>query len=160
MSRVAYICFGMCLLAGCAKDTQPPVTVNATQSPSPTAIVSAAEAKVAFDSADSLTKALERRWPLAAIRTYCIPERRHNDGSQNLVAFSPVWKGILYSGVATGFDRIAWYASTRNGRVDQYSLGAYRGNDFWLLEIGDENTLQSAPEYSPNPSNQRFVGHK
>jgi len=150
----------MCLLAGCAKDTQPPVTVNATQSPSPTAIVSAAEAKVAFDSADSLTKALERRWPLAAIRTYCIPERRHNDGSQNLVAFSPVWKGILYSGVATGFDRIAWYASTRNGRVDQYSLGAYRGNDFWLLEIGDENTLQSAPEYSPNPSNQRFVGHK
>jgi hypothetical protein len=126
MNRVACICFAMCLLAACAKRSQPSLKVDAIQSPSPAVVISAAEAKVAFDSADALTKALERRWPLSGIRISCISERRHNDASQNLVAFSPVWNGILYSGVATGFDKIAWYASTRNGRVDQYSLGASR----------------------------------
>jgi len=159
MNRVIYICFGTCLLAGCAKQTQR-LPVKANTSPSPTVAVSAAEAKVAFDSPDALTKALERRWPLNAIRIYCIPERRHNNAYQNLVAYSPVWNGLLYSGVATGFDKIAWYASTNKGRADQYSLGVNRGNDFWLLEIGDESTLQAPPEYSPDPSNQRFVGHK
>jgi hypothetical protein len=160
MNRVACIFFAACLLVGCSKHIQRPLLVNATPSPSPTVAVSAAEAKVAFDSPDLLTKALEWRWPLAAIRTYCIPERRHNNAYQNLVAYSPVWKGVLYSGVATGFDKIAWYASTNKGRADQYSLGVYRGNDFWLLEIGDEHALQAPPEYSPDPNNQRFVGHK
>jgi len=159
MNRVIYICFGTCLLAGCAKQTQR-LPVKANTSPSPTVAVSAAEAKVAFDSPDALTKALERRWPLNAIRIYCIPERRHNNAYQNLVAYSPVWNGLLYSGVATGFDKIAWYASTNKGRADQYSLGVNRGTDFWLLEIGDESTLQAPPKYSPDPNSPQFVGHK
>jgi hypothetical protein len=31
---------------------------------------------------------------------------------------------------------------------------------FWLLEIGDEHTLQTPPDYSPDPNNERFIGHK
>jgi hypothetical protein len=160
MNRFVWICFVACLVAGCTKHAQPTPVANDIPQPSPIVVLSTAEANFAFDSPDSLTKALERRWPLPAIRTYCIPERRHNHAFQNLVAYSPRWEGTLYSGGANGFDKITWYASTKKGRVDQYSLGAYRGKDFWLLEIGDENTVQSPPEYSPSPNNPRFVGHR
>ena len=160
MNRVAYICFAMCLSISCVKQTRRLEVSIATPQPTPVVALSVAEAKVAFDSSDALTKALERRWPLAAIQVYCIPERRHNNAYQNLVAYSPRWDGTLYSGVATGFDKIAWYSTTKNRRADEYSLGVYRGNDFWLLEIGDEQTLQTPPDYSPDPNNERFVGHK
>ena len=160
MIRLAWICFAVYLVVGCAKQSESVQTANATPSPLNLAVLSAAEVKVAFDSSDGLTKALERRWPLAAIRTYCIPERRHNPAYQNLVAESPVWKGVLYSGESTGFDKIAWYATTRKGRVYEYSLGVNRRNDFWLLEIGDEQTLQAPPNYSPDPNKDYFVGHK
>ena len=157
---LAWICFAVCLTVGCAKQSESVQTPNATPSPSNLAVLSPAEAKVAFASSDGLTKALERRWPLVAIRTYCTPERRHNPSYQNLVAESPVWNGVLYSGESTGFDQIAWYATTKMGRVYQYSLGVNRGNDFWLLEIGDERTLQAPPNYSPEPNKDYFVGHK
>lgn len=158
--RLAWICFAVYLIAGCAKHSEPVRTANATPSPLYLPVLSPAEAKVAFASSDGLTKALERRWPLVAIRTYCIPERRHNPLYQNLVAESPVWDGVLYSGESTGFDKIAWYATTKMGRVYQYSLGVNRGKDFWLLEIGDERTLQAPPNYSPDPNKAYFVGHK
>jgi hypothetical protein len=103
---------------------------------------------------------LERRWPITAIQQYCIPERRHNNAYQNLVAYGVVWKGNLYQGVTTGFDRIAWYATTNNGRADQYSLAVYRGKDFWLLEIGSEGSVQKPPEFSPDPNKPWFIGHK
>ena len=156
----SYVCFIACLVVSCATHSQRPDVSRATPQPSPPVVLSVAEAKIAFDSKDALTKALERRWPLAAIRAYCIPERRHKDEFQNLVAYSPRWDGTLYSGVATGWDKIAWYATTKNGRTDQYSLGVFRDKDFWLLEIGDEYTLQTRPDYSPDPSQERFVGHK
>ena len=159
MIRLAWICFAVYLVVGCAKQSESVQTANATP-PLNLAVLSAAEVKVAFDSSDGLTKALERRWPLAAIRTYCIPERRHNPAYQNLVAESPVWKGVLYSGESTGFDKIAWYATTRKGRVYEYSLSVDRRNDSWLLEIGDEQTLQAPPNYSPDPNKDYFVGHK
>src|SRR5437870_2666924 len=87
----------------------------------------AMRSRASFDSPERLTKMLERRWPVAAIHEYCIPERRHNDAYQNLVAYGVVWKGNLHQGLATGFDKITWYATTKNGRADEYSLGAYRG---------------------------------
>lgn len=160
MNRVLYFCFAMCLSAGCVKQTNRPLPVTATPSPTPIVVLSSAEAKVAFDSPEALTRALERRWPLAAIRSYCIPERRHNPTFQDLVAFSPIWEGVLYPSVATGFDKIAWYASTKKGRADQYSLGVYRGKDFWLLEIGSEATLTAPAHYSPDPNSKQFVGDK
>lgn len=160
MSRVILISFAICLVVGCSNHSQPAQIASATPTPITPVAISTVEARAAFDSSDGLTTALERRWPLAAIRTYCIPERRHNPGYQNLVADSPVWKGILYPGESTGFDKIAWYATTKKRRVSAYSLGVYRGNDFWLLEIGDEHTLQSPPNYSPDPIEDRFIGHK
>ena len=86
-------------------------------------------------------------------------ERRYHDRAQNLVAYSQ-WEGVLYASIATGFDKISWYASIQNGRAESYSLGVNRGTDFWLLEIGDENTLTVPPEYSPDPNKPQFVGHK
>ena len=159
LSRVVLITFAICLIVGCAKLSQPAPIATATPTPITPVALSAAEAKVASDSASGLTQALERRWPLAAIRMFCIPERRHNPAYQNLVAESPVWKGVLYSGESTGFDKIAWYANVKKGRVDQYSLGVYRGKDFWLLDGGDEQTLQSPPNYSPDPNEDYFIGH-
>src|SRR5262245_45360839 len=160
MIRVTSICVLICLVAGCAKHSETAQIATASPSATPMVVLSAEEAKAAFDAPTALTKALERRWPLGAIRTYCIAERRHNPAYQNLVAFSPVWKGLLFSGQSTGFDKIAWYASTKEGRADQYSLGVFHGNDFWLLEIGDERTVQASPDYSPDPNGKWFVGHK
>jgi hypothetical protein len=160
MTRVVLISFALCLVVACGKHTQTVQIATATPTPITPVAVSAEEAKIAFNSSRGLTKALERRWPLAAIRVFCIPERRHNPAYQNLVAESPVWKGVLYSGESTGFDKIAWYANIKKGRVDQYSLGVYRGKDFWLLDGGDEQTLQSPPDYSPDPNKDYFVGHK
>ena len=68
--------------------------------------------------------------------------------------------GVLYSGELTGFDEITWYASLKEGRADKYSLNVNRGNDFWLLEIGIESTLQAQPNYDPDPGQRWFVGHK
>jgi hypothetical protein len=157
MNRVACVIVAICLFPACARNHQR--AAKATPSPSPSPTVSAAGAKLALESPAALTRALERRWPLTAIRTFCILERQHDDRSQNLVAYSQ-WKGVLYPSIATGFDKISWYASTKDGRAEQYSLGVNRGTDFWLLEIGDENTLQAPPEYSPDPNRPGFVGHK
>jgi hypothetical protein len=108
-----------------------------------------------------MTKFLEQRWPLAAIQAFCIPERRHNNGYQNLVAGFDgpvVWHGSLYLGVATGFDKIAWYANTKDGRATKFSLGVERGKDFWLLEIGAEESMKKPPDYLPDPNKPWFIG--
>jgi hypothetical protein len=134
--------------------------MNVTPTPTPGPVLTAAEAKSACDSPEAFAKALERRWPLSAIRTYCIPERRHNNRYQNLVAYSPIWEGALHSGDLTGFDEIAWYCTLKDGRVDKYSLGVRRGRDSWLLEIGEERTLQRQPYYEPDFNKEWYVGHK
>jgi hypothetical protein len=149
-----------CLLGGCRQHSSQTVTPKASPLAPVASAVSAADAKVGFDSPEGLTKLLERRWPIAAINEYCIPERRHNDAYQNLVAFGIVWKGEIHQGVATGFDKIDWYATTKNGRADQYSLGAHRGKDYWLIELGWEGGMQKPPDFSPDSTKPRFVGHK
>jgi len=149
-----------CLLGGCRQHTSQTITPKASPTLPVASAVSPAEAKVGFDSPQGLTKLLERRWPIAAIKEYCISERRHNNAYQNLVAYGVVWRGEIHQGVATGFDRIAWYATTRNGRAEQYSLGAYREKDFWLLEIGWEEGVQKSPDFSPDPTRPEFVGQK
>ena len=154
-----YLLILVCVLGACGKPSHQQAT-SPTPTPTPDPVASAAEAKVAFASPEALTKALERRWPLSAIRTFCIPERRHNNRYQNLVAYSPRWDGVLYSGELTGFDGITWYASLKEGRADVYSLNVNRGNDHWLLEIGGERTLQAQPYYDPDPNLARFVGYK
>ncbi|HKP48171.1 MAG TPA: hypothetical protein VJT50_16340 [Pyrinomonadaceae bacterium] len=159
MNKVACILVCAAFLTSCARQN-PVANVSLPQSPTPSPILSATEAKGALASPEALTKALERRWPIAAIQTYCIPERRHNNSFQNLVAYGMIWKGTLHAGVNTGFDKVSWYATTTEGHVQDYSLEAYRGTDFWLLEIGDEGTLQASPHYSPDPTERRFVGHK
>ena len=159
MTRLAYGCFMLCMLAGCVTKTSSLNGAISSPSPLPRPVASADEAKRAFDSVDALTKALERRWPVTAIQTFCIPARRHNNAFQNLVAFSR-WEGVLHAGIATGFDKVTWYASTNNGRADKYSIGVHRGTDFWLLEIGNEQTLQEFPHYEPDPSKPEFVGNK
>ena len=159
MIRVTCLIILVCVVVGCEKQSHRQAT-SITPTPTREPVASAAEAKVAVGSPDALTKALERRWPLSAIRTFCIPERRHNNGYQNLVAYSPRWDGVLYSGELTGFDEITWYASVKEGRADKYSLNVHRGNDYWLLEIGSESTLQAQPHYDPDPGQRWFVGHK
>jgi hypothetical protein len=114
-----------------------------------------------FDSPESFTRLLEQRWSLVDICAFCIPERRHNDAYQNLVITTPgAWKGRLYVDTLTGFDRISWYATVHEGHVQEYSLEAYRGNDFWLLEGGSPETFHWPPHVTPDPSAPYFVGHK
>ncbi len=123
--------------------------------------VSAAEAKIAFGSPEGLTKLLERRWPISAIETFCIPERRHNEAYQNLVADTKVvWHGTLHANVKSQFDKIDWYATTENGQAKEYSLNVTRGHNGWHLEGGNEQTVQHPPKVAPNPHEPWFVGKK
>jgi hypothetical protein len=110
-----------------------------------------------------MTTFLEQRWPLAAIKAFCVPERRHNNSYQNLVRGfdgSVVWEGTLHQSIPTGFDKIAWYANTKDGRATMFSLGVKRGEDFWQLEGGSEESVKTPPDYLPDPEKPWFVGHR
>jgi len=136
----------------CANPTLFPDAISAKYPPN---------AKPGFNSPEEVTALLEKRWPLEDIRKFAIPERRHNDGWQNLVADTPeIWAGRLYCDKTAGFDSIEWYATTENGRVKEYSLDAIRGKDFWLLEIGSQASVQKPPDIEPNFRAPHFVGHK
>jgi len=118
-------------------------------------------AKPGFDSPEAVTALLEQRWPLENVKRFAIPERRHNDAWQNLVADTPqLWSGRLYCGDPTGFDSIQWYATVESGRVREYALEATRGKDFWLLEIGSPASIQYPPRVEPDFHAGHFVGHK
>lgn len=123
-------------------------------------------AKPGFNSPEEVTAFLEKRWPLADIRRSAIPERRHNDEYQNLVVvgFSKIWAGRLYCDKSPGFDSIEWYATIENRHtkdsLKDYSLGAIRGRDFWLLEIGGPTSVQQPPDVEPDFRKPYFVGHK
>jgi hypothetical protein len=145
-----------CFLTGCGKKATPTVVA----SPTPAATI---DAQQGFNSPEGLTKFLEQRWPLAGIQTFCIPERRHNQAFPNLaegVDSTVVWRGTLFSNQQTGFDKISWYANTKNNRVTEYSLGVTKGPDFWLLEIADEEDVRQPPDFAPDPKLDEFVGHK
>lgn len=115
--------------------------------------------KLNFASADEVTAALEERWPLEAINTYCIPERRHNPLYQNLVPDMGVtWEGMLHKNVPTGFDSISWYGTAIDGKLHEYSLNANRGDHFWLLEIGNVESFATQPDVSSDPSEPHFIG--
>src|SRR5208282_4071242 len=123
-------------------------------------------AKPGFNSPEEVTALLEKRWPLADIRRFAVPERRHNDQYQNLVTagFPKIWAGRLYCDKSPGFDSIEWYATIENRHTKdsfkEYSLGAIRGRDFWLLEIGSPTSVQQPPDIEPDFRRPNFVGHK
>jgi hypothetical protein len=123
-------------------------------------------AEPGFNSPEEVTAFLEKRWPLAGIRKYAIPERRHNDLYQNLVTAGvpEVWGGRLYCDKSTGFDSIEWYAiiEIRHTKhlLKEFSLGAIRGKDSWLLEIGNPTSVQQPPNFEPDFLKPYFVGHK
>lgn len=157
-----YILLGSCLLGGCRKDSGAHASPASTAAPTvaPTPVI---DAKTAFGSPEAMTTFLEQRWPLAAIKAFCVPERRHNNMYQNLVKGfdGPViWEGALYQGIPTGLDKIAWFANTKGGRVTNFSVGVERGDDFWLLEIGSEEAVRTPPDYLPDPNSPWFIGHK
>jgi hypothetical protein len=112
------------------------------------------------DSPAAFTKSLEERWSLEAIRKFCIPERRHDEAYQNLVAMGETWEGELYADKKTGFDKIFWYATVKNGRVATYSLNVSRGDDSWLLENVGREQMGRPPIVEPDASRPGFVGLK
>jgi hypothetical protein len=147
--------FAICIvlgLAGCGEMSRVTPLQSSGMSP--------AEAKAAFSSTEALTKALERRWPVSAIKVFCTSERRHDPEWQNLVPDSGVkWEEDLYPNSDTGFDKIYWYANVENGRATTYSLNARRGHDSWLIEIGGEELIRKPPDATPDPKRPGFVGH-
>jgi hypothetical protein len=149
------------LLVGCAIKSQQSSSADSDWPPSARAAVYSTTAAPSLNSPEGFSRLLEQRWSLADIRAFCIPERRHNDMYQNLVVSTPeVWKGRLYGDRPTGFDRISWYATVRDGSIQEYSLEVYRGSDFWSLEIGSPETLRTPPQVTPDSSAPHFVGHK
>lgn len=161
MRAPVFILALFCVVAGCSTQQERSFSVETDWPHSARAAVYSRSATPGFDSPEGVTRLLEQRWSLADIRTFCIPARRHNPMYQNLVVDSPeAWKGRLYSDQRTGFDGICWYATVRQGRLLEYSLGASRGRDFWLLEIGSPDTVHTPPHVSPDPKADDFVGHK
>ncbi|QDT92146.1 hypothetical protein [Gimesia algae] len=117
------------------------------------------ETQSKFASAAEVTAALEARWSLDDIKTYCVPERRHNPTCQNLVTDVGVtWEGTLYENEPTGFDSISWYGTAVEGRLHEYSLGVSRGENYWLLEIGNVDSFDRQPRVAPDPSGPCFIG--
>ena len=143
--------------ANCSNPTWPPRAIFAKYPPN---------AKPGFDSPEEVTAALEKRWSLADIRKFAIPERRHNDAYQNLVVDTPeVWAGRLYCDRTTGFDSIEWYATVESGRgkehsLKEYSLQARRGKNFWLLEFGSPASVEKPPNVEPDFRAPYFLGRK
>ena len=156
-----FILATLCIIAGCSKQQDRSISIETDWPQSARAAVYSQTANPGFDSPESASRLLEQRWSLADIRAFCIPARRHNLAYQNLVIDSPeAWKGRLYSNQRTGFDRISWYATVREGKLLQYSLEVYRGDDFWLLEIGNPETVKKPPQVTPDPAADYFVGPK
>jgi hypothetical protein len=186
MKQVLWICTLVVVLNGCGqnvptKAAQPgPATIAQSGPPKavlplPVAVVPsngaspivkpvakfAPDATHNFDSPEGVTRVLEQRWSVEDIKTFCIPERRHNPAWQNLVADTPVvWRGKLYQKEQTGFDEISWYGTVKNGKLVEYSLGVRRGNDFWSLEGGSPESVMEPPVVAPDPAKPHFVGHK
>ena len=151
---------GLCLLAGCAAHHEPTASGESDWPEHARAAVYSPDATPGFDSPEGVTRLLEERWSLDDIRAFCIPERRHNPFYQNLVAIADeIWKGKLYMNEETGFDKIWWYATVNDGKLDAYSLGVSRGLDYWSLEGGSPETVHIPPNVTPDPSDRWFVGH-
>ena len=110
----------------------------------------------------AFTAALERRWPRDSIVRFCSQGRRFWNGCQNLVAIprceqkGETWKADLFKGTETGFDRVWWYATVCDSKIELYSLNASRGNDHWVLEIGDLARLAIQPDVEPSPKQLCF----
>src|ERR1700739_1430711 len=151
-----------------AESAPKPQSMNCVPMLSPSPIVAKypPNAKPGFNSPEEVTSFLEKRWTLADIKRYAIPERRHNDEYQNLVivGFPETWTGRLYCDKSTGFDSIEWYATIeiRHSKhsLHEYSLGVIRGKDFWLLEIGSPTSVKQPPNIEPDFRKPYFVGHK
>jgi hypothetical protein len=94
---------------------------------------------------EQLASALESRWSLESIQAYCNATAPTPDSVQNLVALGEEWRGNLHTNEATGFDRVWWYASTRLGRLDKYSVNATKGHKHWIIEIGNQQSLTRPP---------------
>ena len=147
-SRHLTLCsVAMVLALGCHAEES---TMPAQQSP------------VTYDnirSGDELTSVLESRWPLSSVTTFCTPERRHNPAYQNLVVDTDEsWQGEIHGDENANFDKISWYSTVVDGKLGTYSLNAQLGDDWWLLEIGNANTLNSPPDISPDSSRLNFMG--
>jgi hypothetical protein len=133
--------------------------------PPPPTPAAARPAMRAISAPSELTALLEERWPLANIRRFCTPNRRHWNGWQNLVTgfhrpgcINPaLWSGELYEGQSTGYAKISWYGDACDGTAETYSLGVQRGGDYWLLEIGTPASLNTPPIVAPSPDEPRFV---
>ena len=97
-------------------------------------------------SADQLSAVLESRWRVESIFPACNIVGPFPEDGQNLVTIGQeTWEGVLYKGKNIGFDRIWWYASLKNGKLDKYSLNVSKGRTLWVLEIGDQKRLAELP---------------
>lgn len=141
-------------VSSCSSHSATTAPPKMSSTPPVATVASAIEAKAAFDSAEALTRMLERRWPVAAIQAYSELEKEYDPEVPDVANFDGFWKGTLYPGVDTGFDKIAWYATTLNGRVQQFTLGGWRGQYFAVLEVGSEETVQRPPNLSPGEIHQ------
>ena len=99
-------------------------------------------------TAQDLAAAIQARWTLARIRAYCASTAPTSRGIQNLVALGEAWHGNLHENEASEFDRLWWYASTRSGKLDKYSVNATKGRKHWIIEIGNERSLADPPALS------------
>src|SRR5262245_15119537 len=86
------LAFAFCL-SGCHTSAPVSKSVETDWPPSARYGAYSTTATPNLTSPEGFNRLLEQRWSLADIRTFCIPERRHNPANQNLVAMGEVWKG-------------------------------------------------------------------
>ena len=156
MNRSCALIFAFALLFGCNNSAQN--TDSSSENAAITEVIgSHDEPRKELNSADAVTAMLQKRWTVDAIQEFCISERRHNPAYQGLVMEGPTWDGEIHVG-KTDFDRISWYGNISNGRLVDYSLSARRADNYWLLEIGNMESLATLPETAPDPTQPHFSG--
>jgi hypothetical protein len=95
-------------------------------------------------SKTDLALALRERWPAERILCYC-RLNEPSDGEQNLVATHEVWKGVLLDTTNNAGLTATWYATVESQMPLDYSVTAYTKKHYWIIEIGNIETLKKPP---------------
>ena len=62
-----------------------------------------------------------------------------------MVSLGKEWHEDIHRDKVWRVDRIWWYADTNDGKSASYSLNAKMGHKRWIIEIGNQQTLTTAP---------------
>jgi len=102
-----------------------------------------------FASQTEFAAAIERRWSLADLDSFCSPERISPKDvyvQPPIMFLAPHWHGEIVVGREPHSYVIVWDAIAIRGKVEAYRVWARRGQDSWHLEYHANPKFPFLPE--------------